>query len=57
MRDKVKLEQKIKKFSGSQNCQVELIIFTDSNRKASKSGGQTESGSVNNSTNTIDFQK
>ena len=57
VRDTVKLEPKIKNISGSQNCQVELIIFTDSNRIASKSGGQTESGSVNSSTNTIDFQK
>ena len=57
VRDTVKLEPKLKNIHGSQNCKVELIIFTDSNRVGSKSGGQTEQGSVNNSTNMMIFQK
>ena len=57
VRDTVKLEPKLKNIHGSQNCKVELIIFTDSNRVVSKSGGQTEQGSINNSTNMMTFQK
>jgi hypothetical protein len=58
VRDTVKLQPKIKNISGSsQNCQVELIIFTDSERRNYKSGGQTERSSVDSSTNTINFQK
>ena len=57
VRDTVKLEPRIKNINGSHNCQVQLIIFTDSNRIQSKSGGQTEVGTVNSTTNTINFQK
>ena len=57
VRDTVKLEPRIKNIHGSQNCQVQLIIFTDSNRIQFKSGGQTEVGTVNSSTNAINFQK
>ena len=57
VRDTVKLQPKIKNINGSQSCQVELIIFTDSNRNNYKSGGQTEKNSVESSTNTINFQK
>ena len=57
VRDTVKLEPKLKNIHGSQSCQVQLIIFTDSNRIQYKPGGQTELSSVNSSTNTINFQK
>ena len=57
VKDTVKLEPKLKNIHGSQNCQVELIIFTDSSRTQSKSGGRTEESTVNTSTNTINFQK
>ena len=57
VRDTVKLEPKLKNIHGSQSCQVQLIIFTDSSRMNSKSGGQTEQGTVNNSTNIMSFQK
>lgn len=57
VKDTVKLEPKLKNIHGNQSCQIQLIIFTDSNRQNSKSGGQTEQGTVNNSTNIMDFQK
>ena len=57
VRDTVKLEPKIKNIQGYQNCQVELIIFLDSSRTSSRSGGQTETGAVDSSTNMINFQK
>jgi hypothetical protein len=57
VRDTVKLEPKLKNIHGSQSCQVQLIIFTDSSRTQSKPGGQTEQGIVNSSTNSMSFQK
>ena len=57
LRDTVKLEPRLKNIHGSQNCQVELIIFTNPNRTASKSGGKTEPGNVDSNTNSMSFQK
>ena len=57
VKDTVKLEPKLKNIHGNQSCQIQLIIFTDSNRQNSKSGGKKEQGTVNNSTNIMDFQK
>ena len=57
IRETVKLEPKIKNISGYSNCQVQLIIFTNTSKTASKNGGTTEIGYVDSSTNTISFQK
>ena len=57
IRETVKLEPKIKNISGSNNCQIQLIIFTNTARTASKSGGTTDTGYVDSSTNTMSFQK
>ena len=57
IRETVKLEPKIKNVSGSNNCQVQLIIFTNASKTASKSGGTTDQGYVDSSTNTISFHK
>ena len=57
IRETVKLEPKIKNISSPNNCQVQLIIFTNTARTASKSGGTTEQGMVDTSTNTMSFQK
>ena len=57
VRDTVKLEPKLKNIHGSQNCQVQLIIFNDSERTSSKSGGQTDQGILDSSTNIMSFNK
>ena len=57
IRETVKLEPKLKNIIGYNNCQVQLIIFTNTAKTASKSGGMTEQGSVDSSTNTMSFQK
>ena len=57
IRETVKLEPKIKNITGSNSCQVQLIIFTNTSKTASKSGGTTDLGYVDSSTNTMSFQK
>ena len=57
VRDTVKLEPILKNISGSQTCQVQLIIFTNSAKTASKTGGTTEPGRVDMNTNIMSFQK
>jgi len=57
VRDTVKLEPKLKNISGNHSCQVQLIIFTNSARTASKTGGTTELGKIDYSTNIMSFQK
>ena len=57
VRDTVKLEPKLKNISGNQTCQIQLIIFTNTARTASKMGGTTEPGKVDISTNIMSFQK
>ena len=57
VRDTVKLEPKLKNISGNQSCQVQLIIFTNSQRTASKPGGTTEQGKVDTTNNIMTFQK
>ena len=57
VRDTVKLEPKLKNISGNQSCQIQLIIFTNSARTASKMGGTTEPGKVDSNTNIMTFQK
>ena len=57
VRDTVKLEPRLTNISGNHSCQVQLIIFTNSARTASKPGGTTELGKVDSSTNTMSFQK
>jgi hypothetical protein len=57
VRDTVKLVPKLKNIHGNQNCQVQLIIFLDSSRTNSKSGGQTENGVIDSSTYIMNFQK
>ena len=57
VRDTVKLEPRLKNISGSQTCQVQLIIFTNSAKTASKTGGTTEPGRVDMNTNIMSFQK
>ena len=57
VRDTVKLEPKLKNISGNHSCQVQLIIFTNTQRTASKPGGTTEPGKVDYNTNTMSFQK
>ena len=57
VRDTVKLEPKLKNISGNHSCQIQLIIFTNTARTASKLGGTTEAGKVDNMTNTMSFQK
>ena len=57
IRETVKLEPRIKNITGSNSCQVQLIIFTNTSKTASKSGGITDLGYVDNSTNTMSFQK
>ena len=57
IRETVKLEPKLKNIGGNANCQVQLIIFTNVAKTASKSGGTTDLGSVDSSTNTMSFQK
>jgi hypothetical protein len=57
IRETVKLEPKIKNITGNNYCQVQLIIFTNQARTASKTGGTTEQGNVDSSTNTMSFQK
>ena len=57
VRDTVKLEPKFKNISGNHSCQVQLIIFTNTQRTASKPGGTTEPGKVDYNTNTMSFQK
>ena len=57
IRETVKLEPKIKNIGGSNSCQVQLIIFTNTSKTASKSGGTTDLGYVDSSSNTMSFQK
>ena len=57
VRDTVKLEPRFKNISGNHSCQVQLIIFTNTQRTASKPGGTTEPGKVDTNTNTMSFQK
>ena len=57
IRETVKLEPKIKNITGSNSCQVQLIIFTNTSKTASKSGGITDLGYVDSSSNTMSFQK
>lgn len=56
IRETVKLEPKIKNIMGG-GCQVQLIIFTNTAKTASKTGGTTEPGIVDNNTNTMSFHK
>ena len=56
VRDTVKMEVKLKNISGSQNCQIELIIINSNG--TSRSAGKTENGTViDTSNNTMSFQK
>jgi len=57
IRETVKLEPRIKNITGSQSCQVQLIIFTNTAKTASKSGGTTDIGVIDTSTNIMSFQK
>ena len=57
IRETVKLEVKIKNINENENCQIQLIIFTNVSKTASKSGGKTEEGHFDSSTNTMSFQK
>ena len=57
IRETVKLEPRIKNINSSQSCQVQLIIFTNTAKTASKSGGTTDLGVVDSSTNIMSFQK
>ena len=57
VRDTVKLEPRLKNITGNQSCQVQLIIFTNSAKTASKPGGTTEPGKIDASTNIMSFQK
>jgi len=57
MKETAKLEVKIKGVS-SGNAKVQLILFSDSERKNTLAGGgETESASCNSSTNEISFNK
>ena len=47
----------IKNISDSNQCQIQLIIFTNDSKTASKSGGITDLGTVDSSNNTMNFQK
>ena len=57
VRDTVKLVPKLKNIHGNLDCRVELIMFLDSSRTNSKSGGQTEKGVIDSSTYIMNFQK
>ena len=57
IRETVKLEPKLKNVSPYNTCQIQLIIFTNTAKTASKSGGTTDQGVVDSSTNIMNFQK
>ena len=57
IKEKVKLEPKIINIKEKDSCQIQLIIFTNNERTAFKSGGITEEGIVDSSTNIMSFQK
>ena len=57
IKETVKLEPKINNITEKNNCQVQLIIFTNSSRTAFKSGGITEEGYIDTSANIMSFQK
>ena len=57
IRETVKLEPKIINIDESNSCKIQLIIFTNNSKTASKNGGTTDEGIVDSSTNTMSFQK
>ena len=57
IRETVKLEPRIKNITGNASCQIQLIIFTNVAKTASKSGGTTDAGTVDSNTNIMSFQK
>ena len=57
IKETVKLEPKINNINENNSCQVELIIFTNNERTAYKSGGITEEGYWDANTNIMSFQK
>ena len=57
VKETVKIEPKLKNVIGSANCQIHLTIFTNPQKTQSKSGGSTETGTVDPNTNIISFNK
>ena len=57
VKETVKIEPKLKNVIGSANCQIHLTIFTNPQKTQSKSGGSTDTGTVDPNTNIISFNK
>ena len=57
IKNNVKLEARLLNIKGDHSCQIKLNIFTNREKTASKTGGTTELGSVDEKTDTISFQK
>jgi hypothetical protein len=57
VKETVKIEPRLKNVIGSANCQIHLTIFTNPQKTQSKSGGSTDTGVYDSSTNIITFQK
>ena len=57
VKETVKLVPTLKNINDSNSCQIQLIIFTNYTKTAWKSGGITDLGYVDSTTNIMNFQK